>query len=87
MKDRNDDYIETRRKFTIKIDQKGEKTQEKGRQNLIREVMYLPYEHDIQKEIYNFINYNEGIEKNQEIEKCEYCAQNNLCLYGFRENE
>ena len=49
--------------------------------------MYLPYEHDIQNEIYNFINYNEGIEKNQEIEKCEYCAQNNLCLYGFRENE
>jgi hypothetical protein len=88
MKDRNDDYIETRRKFIYaKIDQKGEKTQEKGRQNLIREVMYLPYEHDIQNEIYNFINYNEGIEKNQEIEKCEYCAQNNLCLYGFRENE
>ena len=76
MKDRNDDYIETRRKFIYaKIDQKEKELQEKGRQNLIREVMYLPYEHDIQNEIYSFINYNEGIEKNQEIEKCEYCAQ------------
>ena len=47
--------------------------------------MYLPYEHDIQNEIYNFINYNEGIEKNQKLRNGILCP-NNLCLYGFREN-
>ena len=86
--DRSTNYIETRKKFIFaRIDQKGEEAQGIGKQNLIREVIHLPNKNDIVNEIFGFINNNDGIEKNQEIEKCEFCAQNNLCLYGFRENE
>ena len=83
IKEIDENYIDTRKKFIY-----AQLTRDrKDKYNLLGDVLHVPNESKKRNEIYNLINYSSSIDKTEEFKKCEFCSQNGLCLYGYREGE
>lgn len=77
-----DKYFSLRLKFIYA--QIKEERKDDG--NLIKELHQITeLNSPVYNEVYDFINNSRDIIKNEAIEKCEFCSQNEICLFGYRE--
>lgn len=77
-------YIETRRKF---IYAKIKGFDNNSIKNLIKDVLLAEKNPLIVNKIFDYINYPGRIQKNQNVEKCQFCNQNQICLQRYKGEE